>query len=253
MADNERRGDDTSLPCSIPIVKALVEEAVQHLIANEGKQGAYPRGWAQAIRTIIDEMESDIMRGVSQRPVRLATTVGKPDNPRVDCANSDILGELNSYNKRRSALAEAFIALDELQGEIQTCRSVIVIHSALFGSVNKNSAMISDLAYLSVLRTEHDILSNLAGQVTDLHDAPDGMGAETAEIRLQEEIDMIVVQLGAIFNTKCKEVELKSTEIDDRALRRMSNGSQRRTEIIRKIEKLLTEKRRVRSEIENHW
>lgn len=254
MTNKEGRAEDAmSLASSMPALKALIEEAAQHVIVNQGKHGACPQGWIQTIRNVIDDMEMENLQSRLQNPVELAMTTETPSPERTGTASSDNLCELSSHNERKVAFEDTSVALNELQGEIQTVLSVIDIHLAHFASLDKNGAMISDLAYLSVLRTEYAILTNLANQVTDIYGAPGGMGGEVAEAEdaLQQEIDVLLLQLEAIFNTKCREVELKSIEIDDRGLMQMSIECQRRTEIIRNIDRLLKEKRRIRRETES--
>lgn len=136
----------------------------------------------------------------------------------------------------------------------------------------------SEAAFLSVLNEEADMLTTIQAQISALYQLPNrsgisnssmGTGADTCsaeswgEILLEQKLAALPLQLQAIFNMQCREREREELEslqvgsslaaaaattvvIDEKAMLRIVMENQNRTEVLRKIQGILREKRDVR-------
>lgn len=136
----------------------------------------------------------------------------------------------------------------------------------------------SEAAFLSVLNEEADMLTTTQAQISALYQLPNrsgisnssmGTGADTCsaeswgEILLEQKLAALPLQLQAIFNMQCREREREELEslqvgsslaaaaaitvvIDEKAMLRIVMENQNRTEVLRKIQGILREKRDVR-------
>lgn len=145
-------------------------------------------------------------------------------------------------------------ALAELQIEIQALLSVIIVERmrANKSLVKRPLSKTSDAAFLAVLAEQEDVLLTTQNQISHLYDIPDDLSSESwDEILLEQKLGALPVQLQAILNMQCRERELASPPgstdlVDERTMLRMVTENQNRTEILRKIQHILAEKRAVR-------
>lgn len=105
----------------------------------------------------------------------------------------------------------------------------------------------SQMSYLSILETESAILTSLARQINDLLGNPNPNKVQDVlpEDVLQKELDAIPVQLQAVFNAQSLEHDQAAGQIDDKTMVEMAGDSQKRTEMVHNIERVLAEKKRL--------
>lgn len=119
----------------------------------------------------------------------------------------------------------------------------------------------SEAAFLAVLAEEEDLLLATQDHISHLYEwglTPPARGSRAhntcrsrdSELPLDQRLGALPVQLQAIFNMQCREQELgarsRSSSLDERRMLRIVTENQNRTEMVRRIQRILAEKRAIR-------
>lgn len=226
----------------IHVAQLLILKAEQH-VTIAGGDGALPAGWVRDVLSLIEQAEAELLRGQGNKHGASVIAINATRTPFLSTERNVIW----NGHEGKVVLPKAVSGqLEELQDDIETILTMIDIQTPQLSCEDEQVVMASDLAYLEVPEAEKSIMNDLARHATDLYYAPQrSVGDGFVEDGLQKKLDILSGELQAIFNARCDE----STDLDDATMMCIVSVNQKRTELLRNIERLVGECVKIRQRI----